>query len=125
MDVNPWLGTGFESFWLGERAEFFATKYYFHPNQAHNGYIETYLNLGWIGVGLFVMLMAAGYRRIVDAYREHIGLSTLRLAFLITVAIYNVTEATFKVMHPIWILFLLAIAAVPTPDAADQEGAAV
>src|SRR5207244_5423105 len=49
-DVDPWLGTGFESFWLGKRAEQLWKKYYWHPNQAHNGYIEIFINLGWAGV---------------------------------------------------------------------------
>ena len=60
MDFSPWVGTGFESFWLGERADYMANRYYFHPNQAHNGYIEMYVNLGLIGVGFLVLLMASG-----------------------------------------------------------------
>ena len=116
MDVNPLVGTGFESFWLGDRADYLANKYYFHPNQAHNGYIEMYVNLGWIGVGFLVLLMASGYRRIVDAYRHNIGLSTLRLALFSSAAVFNITEATFKVMHPVWIVFLLAIAEQPALD---------
>jgi O-antigen ligase len=122
MDLNPWLGTGFESFWLGERASFLAKKYYFHPNQAHNGYIEMYVNLGLVGLGFLVLLMAQGYRRIVDAYRSNVGLSTLKLAVFVTAVVYNVTEATFKVMHPIWIVFLLAIAA-PALDGRDEDSA--
>jgi len=123
MDVNQWVGTGFESFWLGPRAEYLGNKYYFHPNQAHNGYIEMYVNLGWIGVGFLVLLMAAGYRRIVEAYGRSAGISTLRLALLATVAVYNVTEATFKVMHPMWIVFLLTIAFRPAPEEDDGNEA--
>ncbi len=52
MRFNAWVGTGFESFWLGPRLEFLWSKYYFQPNQAHNGYLETYLNLGVLGLGL-------------------------------------------------------------------------
>jgi hypothetical protein len=33
--------------------------------------------------------------------------------------IYNTTEAAFKVMNPIWIVFLLAVTAVP--EAQEQE----
>ena len=123
MDVNPLVGTGFESFWLGDRADYLANKYYFHPNQAHNGYIEMYVNLGWIGVGFLVLLMASGYRRIVDAYRHDVGLSTLRLALFMAAAVFNVTEATFKVMHPIWIVFLLAITEQPALERDDADGA--
>src|SRR6266571_8234246 len=31
-NTDPWFGTGFESFWLGERAKWFWTKYWWHPN---------------------------------------------------------------------------------------------
>jgi exopolysaccharide production protein ExoQ len=123
MDVNPLVGTGFESFWLGDRADYLANKYYFHPNQAHNGYIEMYVNLGWIGVGFLVLLMASGYRRIVDGYRHNIGLSTLRLALFMAAAVFNVTEATFKVMHPIWIVFLLAITDQPALEGDGEDRA--
>jgi exopolysaccharide production protein ExoQ len=124
MDLNPWVGTGFESFWLGERADYFAKKYYFHPNQAHNGYIEMYVNLGLIGLGFLILLVATGYRRIVDAYRSNAGLTTLRLAIFVAAVVYNVTEATFKVMHPIWIVFLLAIT-LPAIEHHDEEVAII
>src|SRR5260370_24790907 len=43
---NPMLGTGFESFWLGKRLEKIWSLYWWHPNEAHNGYLEVFLNLG-------------------------------------------------------------------------------
>lgn len=113
LHLEPWLGTGFESFWLGDRAKYFWLKYYFHPNQAHNGYIETYVNLGLVGVGFLVIQILAGYRNLVDGFRKQVPAAPLKLAFFIIALIYNITEATFKVMHPIWITFLFAIIAVP------------
>src|SRR5438132_8108506 len=50
--VNPLFGAGFESFWLGERLESLWQKHPWRPNQAHSGYLEMYLNLGYIGVAL-------------------------------------------------------------------------
>lgn len=120
MDVNPWLGRGFESFWLGDRAEYFARKYYFHPNQAHNGYLEMYVNLGLIGVGFLVLLIVTGYRRIAGAYHSNVRFNTLRLALFVAAVVYNMTEATFKVMHPIWIVFLMLIA-LPAVEDNDEE----
>jgi exopolysaccharide production protein ExoQ len=111
MDFNRFVGTGFESFWLGERAAYFWDKYYFHPNQAHNGYIEMYINLGWVGEVFLVLLIVAGYRRVVEGFRLRSESSTLMLALFAVALLYNVTEASFKVMHPIWIAFLLAITA--------------
>jgi exopolysaccharide production protein ExoQ len=113
LHVNPILGTGFESFWLGARAEFFWKKYQFHPNQAHNGYLETYLNLGWIGVGLLLLLIIVGYRNVINAYLQRLPSATLQLSLLLVAVVYNMTEATFKVMHPMYIAFLFAIIRPP------------
>jgi exopolysaccharide production protein ExoQ len=113
MDLNQFVGTGFESFWLGERAEHFWNKYEFHPNQAHNGYIELYINLGWIGVILFAVIVVAGYRNVLHLYQRDPNAGSLRLAFFIVALIYSLTEAAFKVAHPLWIAFLLAVTAVP------------
>ena len=50
MAGNPLLGTGFESFWLGKRLEKMWSLYWWHPRESHNGYLEIYLSLGWLGL---------------------------------------------------------------------------
>jgi len=52
MARNPLVGSGYESFWLGDRAQRMWDVYSSRLNQAHNGYIEIYLNLGIIGAAL-------------------------------------------------------------------------
>lgn len=111
--INSWFGTGFESFWLGDRARFFWDLYWWHPNQAHNGYLEMYLDLGLIGLGLLALLILSGYRNIVAAYGREPGLTRFKLALILIVPVYNVTEAAFKLMNPVWVAFLLVITAVP------------
>jgi O-antigen ligase len=113
MPINAWLGTGFGSFWLGDRAQYFWDKYWWRPNEAHNGYLEVYLDLGWIGVGLLVVLIVAGYRNIVQQYPQDPCLGRIRLTFFLTALVYCITEAAFKLMNPVWIAFLLAITALP------------
>lgn len=113
--TNHWLGTGFESFWLGARAEYFWEHYWWHPNQAHNGYLELFLTVGWIGVALHGLVMTWGYRNIVGSLQHDPALGRLRLAFFMVAIIYNLTEAAFRDMHSMWIAFLLAIAVVPFP----------
>ena len=113
IPFNPVVGTGFESFWLGTRQDYFWGRYYFHPNQAHNGYLETFLNLGWIGVVLLGAQFIAGYGNIITAVRRRMPAASFLFALLVVAAIYNMTEAAFKVMHPMWIAFLFAIIAVP------------
>ncbi len=113
LSGNPLFGTGFESFWQGTRLKWLWTKYWWHPNEAHDGYLEVYLNLGWIGISLLALLILSGYRNILRMLRRDPEASRIRLAYLVVALIFSFTEAGFRLMNPIWIFFLLAIAAVP------------
>lgn len=113
MTPHPLLGAGYESFWVGQRLQKIWAVYWSHPNQAHNGYIEVYLNLGWIGVGLLAVAILTGYRTIFAAVRQRAGASLLRLGYFVAAVAYNFTESAFKMTHPVWITFLLATMLVP------------
>jgi exopolysaccharide production protein ExoQ len=120
MVKNPLIGAGYESFWVGPRLFQMARSIDQGVNQAHNGYIELYLNLGWIGLTLLALLLLAGYRRIASAVRKNIQAGNLRLAYFVATLAYNFTEAGFKMMHPVWIFFLMSAAIPPafaTPEA--------
>ncbi len=113
MAPNPILGAGYESFWLGPRLETIWNLYSgsVHLNEAHNGYLEIYLNLGWAGVGLLVFLLIFGYRRAASKYRSDPSFGGLMLAYVLTASIYSITEAGFRAMDLIWVFLLLAILA--------------
>ena len=113
---NPIAGAGYESFWIGPRLEAVQRLINQSLNQAHNGYIEIYLNLGWIGVALLAVLLITAYGRVVGALRGTMPAATLGLAFFIANAAYNFSEAAFKMMHPLWIaLFLVTMIKSETP----------
>jgi exopolysaccharide production protein ExoQ len=107
LDTNPILGTGFESFWLGKRPEKLEGIFYYIPNQAHNGYLETYLTLGLIGVFLLLGLFVATFRKIRLELFRNFEWARYRLGFLAAVILYNWTEAAFKTISPIWFVFYL------------------
>ena len=111
---NPLLGAGFESFWLGPRLSRVAAGIKQGVNEAHNGYIEVYLNLGWVGLALLAGLIFSGYRRIVAAVRRQTQYGSLRIAYWIIGVTYNFSEAGFKMMNPVWVLFLMSIAIFPS-----------
>jgi O-antigen ligase len=111
---NAWVGAGYENFWIGERIQLF-TRLLGGLNQAHNGYIEIYLNLGWVGLILLGGIIIVGYRNIMKGLRSSPEISRLKLAFFFICLVYNFTEATFKMQAPVWILFLWAVMAVPKP----------
>jgi O-antigen ligase len=118
MPVNRLIGTGFESFWLGDRMQTIWSIWWWHPNEAHNGYIEVLLNLGWIGIALLALLLITGYRNIISALRRNVPIASLELAYFLIAVIYSFTEAGFRMLAITWIFLLLAIAAarVPVPE---------
>jgi len=102
---NPLIGEGFESFWLGERLEVLWRKWWWRPNQAHNGYIETYLNLGFIGIFLLLGVIISTYRKICKNLLTDFDFARLQLAYLFAILFYNYAEATFKGVHLVWTIF--------------------
>jgi O-antigen ligase len=108
VPINPILGAGFESFWLGPRLEKLWATYWWHPVQAHNGYIDTYLNLGLVGVALMLSLIISAWRKGTRILFERFEFARLRLGIVVAFTLYNVTEAAFKALHPVWFLFYLA-----------------
>jgi exopolysaccharide production protein ExoQ len=113
MHTNPWLGTGFQSFWAGSRLERVGEMTEQGIMEAHNGYLELYLNLGFGGIALLAVLIVSGYRNVLAAFRRDPHAGGLLLAFFTAVLIYNLTEAGFTLMTPTWIAFLLAVTFVP------------
>lgn len=102
--VNPLLGTGFHSFWVAPGV----MEDYGNISQAHNGYLETYLNGGFVGVLLLVaMIVSAGIKLKVKILQGS-SLGVLFFAFFIVGIFVNLTEAMFNRLNLVWFVFLLA-----------------
>jgi len=119
---HPLIGAGFEGFWLGARL----LRIWEAINQpgiqeAHNGYLEVYLNLGWIGVSLVALLIISGYRKLLATLRRDPLMGRFLLAFFVAGVVYNFTEAGFRMMAPVWIFFLFVIACEPERGEAVAE----
>jgi O-antigen ligase len=120
MVPNVAVGAGFESFWLGHRIKDMERLINQDVNQAHNGYIEIYLNLGFAGLVLLAALLISGYRRVMPDARNQVQAGSLRLAFFIVAVAYNFSEGGFKMMSPVWFVFLLSIAIRPKAVVAES-----
>ena len=119
LQSNPIIGSGFESFWQGERLLSLWNTFWWMPTQSHNGYIEVLVNLGWVGVALLSALLLSSYHRAVQAINYGDEASLLLLAFLVISIPYNFTEATFRIQTLPWLLILLAsVGVMPGSSAA-------
>ena len=109
-DINPIFGVGFESFWMGDRAEKVSSYFSFRVNEAHNGYLETYINLGLLGLFITLALLLATYFKALRTLLTEFDFGRFRLAYLAAFIVYNWTEATFRTNAlPFFIFFLIAI----------------
>jgi O-antigen ligase len=106
-DIDPVLGEGFYSFWMGDVAQAICDNYYWHPNQAHNGYLDTYLNGGLVGLALLGMFLLAGERGIKKELLRGGRLGSLRLVLFVVTLFVNWTEAMFNKMALAWFVLLL------------------
>jgi len=112
LHTNPWIGTGFESFWLGPRLKFMRDlEPNFPINEAHNGYVEAYLNLGWIGICFIALLLVTAYKRVFSGIRRNSATASLFLGLLLCTLFYAFSEAAFRFMTPSWFFLLLVIVA--------------
>ncbi|MDR2017834.1 MAG: O-antigen ligase family protein [Syntrophobacterales bacterium] len=110
MDTNPVIGTGFMSFWSGERmATIWEGIGGAVINQAHNGYLEQYLNLGYVGVAFIGAILLSGLINIRRHLATDYPAAILRLCFVITAIPYNYTEASFYGINNIWLLTLFGV----------------
>jgi len=113
MAPNPIGGAGFETFWIGPRVKEIYSKVggLLPTNEAHNGYVETYLNLGWVGLCLIALILGHGYRRVLSVVRRDGALGALLITYVVTAVAFNISEAGFRMLGLEWFILLLSIVA--------------
>lgn len=113
MHTNPFVGTGYESFWMPPRLDLFAQISGVPGiNEAHNGYLEVYLNLGIIGLLFLGAFLIDSYLSICKKLKPPPYLASLSLALWTALLFYCVTEAGFR-GSLLWVTFLLGGLALP------------
>jgi exopolysaccharide production protein ExoQ len=108
-NINPLFGEGYSSFWSSERMQRISETYYYTLNEAHNGYLETYLNTGLVGLFLLIGTLVSAWRRNKWAAIRQVPLGDFRLACLFVVMSFGMTEAVFNRLNLLWFVCLLVI----------------
>ena len=116
-NINPIIGAGYGSFWQPERGESVSKSlgFLFSLKEAHNGYLEVYLNSGFVGLTLLAIMLVDGARKILKRIPTGDSLEAFRFVLLIGAVVYNMTESAFGGLVVTWFLLLLAITEFPRP----------
>jgi O-antigen ligase len=106
---SPILGEGFESFWFPERRDKIAAYYHnWRPAGAQNSYLDTYLDLGLIGLFLLAGLFIATFWKIRPELFRNFEWGRYRLGMLAVIVLRGWTESCFgAVASTIWFVFYI------------------
>lgn len=103
-------GPGFAVFWTGQRIADLHIKYTWGPEQAHNGYLEIFAQLGIIGIILLLITMRKLFLNIDKSNILNNPDKKMLFILFLAVVLINLTEACFARGHNLmWFLFLLLV----------------
>jgi O-antigen ligase len=122
---NPMFGVGFGGFWIGRLVNIgWASSYTWVLGQAHSGYVDTYLQLGYVGVILLFAVILVTITRLLASFQENFDFACFRITLLITIIYVNITESTYlRGDHQFWFVMMLVVWFVPTPPRAEEPPA--
>ena len=108
---RPWFGYGYGAFWLGPTGESAAiwAALSWQPAEAHNGFLDLGLQLGMVGVVLFLTGFAIAVWRAVGVIRRtDTAYALWPMACLTFIVIANLAETMILVWNSIfWILYVV------------------
>lgn len=109
---HPILGVGFESFWTGVNLDRVLVRMPagMVANESHDGYIEVYAELGLVGLALMIWLLVTAYRRAAASFAGDWRTGRILVAWVAALAIYNISEAGFRMLDSPWVFMLLSFA---------------
>lgn len=106
--LNPLLGSGFGDFWTPSMIAKLKALHSWGPGQAHNGYIETFLNMGFAGLALLFLTIYCAIRGALVQCHNNYEYGLIRLIIIFVILLHNYTESSFsRPVHLMWFTFLL------------------
>ncbi|MEM7771127.1 MAG: O-antigen ligase family protein [Cyanobacteria bacterium P01_A01_bin.37] len=108
-----WFGHGYGGFWLGwsgESADIWFLETWL-PKHSHNGYIDLWLDIGFVGMVVFALgMLFVLYRATLWVSLTRTPEYLLPLAFLNFVLLYNLTESVWLLQNTLfWIFYVTTI----------------
>jgi O-antigen ligase len=101
VDRRPILGWGFQAFWTPEHIESVSLDQGWLIAHAHSTYMQTLLELGAVGLGLFVVSIVGGIwvgvHRVLESKRGH---PDGEAAFAVAVLVWMVVSMSAEVIMP-------------------------
>lgn len=117
--VDPLVGDGFWCFWGGSGGQAIKEAMGTRIPNAHDGYLDIYLDGGIIGlVLLFCLLFANGNRLVANLRRGRF--QRVRFALLVVAILANISESFFARPSLVWFTTILVLIELPSLSRGEQ-----
>jgi exopolysaccharide production protein ExoQ len=109
---QPWFGYGFKSFWLGMKgaSATLVQQLHWSPPSGHNGFLDITLEVGIVGLALFVIGYLLLWRRALQfLIRDRSHVPVWLGTYLFFMLVYNFSERTILEQNTVfWMLYVSA-----------------
>lgn len=109
QNVDAVFGYGYMAFWDGPLGQAYNEENATSLKQAHNGYLEMYLDGGILAVLLLLLMLACGGKKVLEDLVRGSRFANAKLAFFAIALLHNYTEASFFRLNVLWFACLLSI----------------
>jgi exopolysaccharide production protein ExoQ len=114
---SPLLGVGYGGFWIGRIANIPWNAYMtWVLGQAHSGYVDTYLQLGFVGVFLLTGVLVSKLPELLASLTTDFDFGCFRITLFLTILFVNMAESThLRGDHHLWLIFMIVVWKAPQP----------
>jgi O-antigen ligase len=123
INKRPWIGHGYQGFWQPWLPEpnpalHMVTPSSFRAMHSHNGFLDMALDVGWVGLSLFILsLLTNIYYGVLHLTRSKEPESVFPLLIFSWIVIINITEVGINSISPSWIFYVLMTARLSLDNA--------
>jgi exopolysaccharide production protein ExoQ len=116
---KPWLGYGYSAFWVGPQgpsAAIWRAMDWAAPS-AHNGLVQIMLDIGFLGVAVFLAGFLVYSARALRVFRSASAPEMIwPLLFLVFLFLWNLTESAFLSNNSVfWMLYVSVVVTISNP----------
>jgi O-antigen ligase len=106
---HPAVGQGYGSFWIRP-----VPGLILDINEAHNGYLDVFIELGGVGLILLIPVLVAYFRKARNEMERDFNWAAFRISFLVMFLLHNCTETTWlRSREILWNLFVFFFVVFP------------
>lgn len=119
--INPVIGYGFMGFWDGPLGQAYHETSGTHLVSTHNGYLETYVDGGTVGLILLLILLLSGGQKSMRDLLAGGLFGKIKFVFLVIAIVNNYSESSYFRLSTLWFVLLLAVISCPASRVISSE----